>query len=112
MSVSELAARLGISHPSVSETRASLQKAGLIRDDEDPKDRRRRLLGLTPVGLMLVHQLRPVWKALDQAAIDLEAEADGLLAALDRLERALLARSFYDRAKTRLGLDPPAGGGE
>src|SRR5688572_29276331 len=41
LTVGELATSLGISHPSVSQTRDSLAKAGLIAWEEDADDRRR-----------------------------------------------------------------------
>lgn len=103
MSVGELSVRLGISHPSVSETRNSLEKAGLIHAQPDPEDGRRRLLNLTQAGVNLVQRLRPLWRALDQAAIEVETEAGKVLVALERLERALARRSIYDRVKARMG---------
>jgi len=102
MSVGELAERLGISHPSVSETRNSLEKAGLAGSEPDPDDGRRRSLRLTPDGERLVAKLRPLWRALDEAAIALEAEAGEVVEALDRLEQALARQSIYQRVKDRL----------
>lgn len=98
-SVKELAETLGISHPSVSQTRASLLAAGLIEDQPDPTDGRRRTLQLTSAGRALVAGLRPVWDALEQASRDLDDEAQNAVAALDRLEVALDRRSLFDRVK-------------
>lgn len=106
MAVGELALSLGISHPSVSQTRQSLAKAGLIAWESDGEDGRRRLLRLTGEGERLVRRLRPLWLALDSAAIELESEAGGVLAALERLEAALGRRSLYDRVSERI--EPPA----
>src|SRR3569623_1356447 len=69
MSVRDLAARLGISHPSVSETRRSLESKGLLAHQADPADGRRRVLALTDEGKALVARLRPLWEALDEAAV-------------------------------------------
>lgn len=99
LSVKELAETLGISHPSVSQTRASLLAAGLIEDQPDPTDGRRRTLQLTSAGRALVAGLRPVWDALEQASRDLDDEAQNAVAALDRLEVALDRRSLFDRVK-------------
>jgi MarR family transcriptional regulator, organic hydroperoxide resistance regulator len=97
LTVGELAESLGISHPSVSQSRDSLAKAGLIAWEADEKDRRRRRLRLTKDGEVLVRRLRPLWAALDQAAEALDTEAGGVAAALDRLEDRLEDRGLYER---------------
>jgi DNA-binding MarR family transcriptional regulator len=102
-SVGELAQVLGISHPSVSQTRRSLQAAGLVAERPDPRDARRRTLHLTPEGVALVTRLKPIWAALIEAAVELNDEAEDVVAALDRLEDALGRRSLLARAMERLG---------
>jgi MarR family transcriptional regulator, organic hydroperoxide resistance regulator len=97
MSVGALAEALGITHVSVSQTRVSLEKAGLIRQEPDASDARRRLLSLSPSGKALAARLAPLWEAFEQASVALDAEAGGLIAALDRLEAALGRRSLLDR---------------
>lgn len=102
LTVGELAASLGISHPSVSQSRQSLAQAGLIAWEKDERDLRRRRLRLTREGKALVERLRPIWRALDDAAVELDRDADHATAALARLEAALRTRSIYERAKERL----------
>jgi len=99
MSVNELAATLAISHPSVSQTRRSLTAAGLLAEQPDAADGRRRILHLTPDGRVLVGRLRPVWAALEAAGHELNAEAQDAVSALDRLDEALDRRSLLDRVK-------------
>jgi DNA-binding MarR family transcriptional regulator len=99
LTVGELAASLGISHPSVSQSRDSLAKAGLIAWEADEEDGRRRRLRLTAEGEALVRRLRPLWAALDRAAETLDAEAGGVAAALDRLEARLAERGLYERVE-------------
>lgn len=101
-SVGALAAALGVSHASVSQIRDGLARAGLITWDADPKNARLRRLRLTPEGHALATRLTPLWSALNAAAVELNAEADDALAALDRLEDAVGRRSLYDRAMSRL----------
>jgi MarR family transcriptional regulator, organic hydroperoxide resistance regulator len=96
-SVQQLADVLGITHASVSETRRSLEKAGLITSEADPSDGRRRVLALSPSGVELTAKLRPIWNAFDEVALELDAEADGVTEALARLERALARMSLYER---------------
>lgn len=97
MSVGALAEALGITHVSVSQTRVSLERAGLIRQEPDASDARRRLLSLSTSGKALAARLAPLWAAFEQASLALDAEAGGLSAALDRLEAALARRSLFDR---------------
>ncbi|MDC0722172.1 MarR family winged helix-turn-helix transcriptional regulator [Nannocystis bainbridge] len=102
LSVREIAAALGISHASVSQARLSLHKARLISWTTDPTDARSRKLHLTASGRRMVERLAPIWSALMAAAIELDAEAEGTVAALERLDRALQRSSLYDRASAHL----------
>jgi MarR family transcriptional regulator, organic hydroperoxide resistance regulator len=103
LTVGELAGALGISHPSVSQSRQSLARAGLIAWERDGQDQRRRKLRLTEEGSALVARLAPLWQALDEAAKEIDREAGSAVAALERLEGVLRARSVYDRVRERLG---------
>ena len=103
MSVGMLAQALGVSHPSVSETRQSLEKAGLIEAVIDPQDARRRILALSPAGHALVERLRPLWKRFDVVAQELDEEAGGVVEALARLERALERKSLHARLTEDIG---------
>ncbi|HMJ94040.1 MAG TPA: MarR family transcriptional regulator [Allosphingosinicella sp.] len=105
LTVGELAASLGISHPSVSQSRDSLAKARLIAWEADEEDKRRRRLRLTKEGEALVRRLRPLWEALDHAAVALDEEAGQVAAALDRLEDKLKARGLYERVEALIGED-------
>ena len=102
MSVNELARVLAISHPSVSETRHSLVKAGLIIEQADPSDGRRRTLHLTAKGKALAAKLEPVWRVLDQVGLALNEEVGDAIAVLNRLDDALDQKSIFDRAKAGL----------
>lgn len=95
--VGELAATLGITHASISQTRSSLEKAGLVRSKNDPDDARRRQLQLTRKGRQLIQRLTPLWQIMEQAAAQVVAEVDGLIESLDRLDDALSRRSLFER---------------
>lgn len=99
--VGELAATLRITHVSVSQTRQSLEKAGLVGTQPDDHDARRKRLVLTPAGQALVDRLTPLWRAFADAALALDAEAGGLAIALDRVDDALARRSLFDRIMDR-----------
>ena len=105
--VGELAASLGIRHSSVSQTRRSLEEAGLVESQVDPRDGRSRLLRLSASGKELVRRLQPLWKILNATSLELDAEADHVIAALDRLDRALERLPLYDRVRQKLALRKP-----
>lgn len=97
LSVGKLAETLGIRHSSVSQTRRSLEEAGLIQSEADPGDARSRRLSLSPAGRQLVRKLEPVWDLLNATSVDLDEEAGHVVAALDRLDAALSRQSLYAR---------------
>jgi DNA-binding MarR family transcriptional regulator len=96
-SVGMLAASLGISHASISETRKSLQKAGLIVARVNAEDKRSALLRLTPAGKRLFARITPILEVLKAVSMELNDEAGQALAALERLDRALNRSSLYQR---------------
>jgi len=101
--VGELAGTLRITHVSVSQTRSSLEKAGIVVSESDPADARRRLLKLTTAGRALVEHMRPFWISLEAVALELTAEAGELITSLDRLEDALKRQAMFDRIMSQTG---------
>ena len=100
--VGELALKLRITHASVSQTRDSLEKAGLIKSKVDKIDARRRRLELTAAGRRLVLRLKSLWQYFEEAALELAAEARDLMASLDRLDDALERQSMLERIMKRV----------
>ena len=98
LSVTDLAGRIGVTHPAVNQGAAELLRAGLLRASGDRRDKRRRLLELSPKGQRLLAALQPLWREIRQANAGLLDEASpGLLGEIGRLERALDGRSMHDR---------------
>jgi DNA-binding MarR family transcriptional regulator len=64
ISLGALAERLPIDAPTASRVVASLTRRRLVRLAEDPADRRRLLIGITPEGADLAGRLRPVARDL------------------------------------------------
>lgn len=106
MTVTDLAAVLGITHVSVSQTSQSLQAAGLVASGRDERDGRKRTLELTDHGRALVERLGPLWRVFDDVSHELNVEAGNVVEALDRLEKALARQSFLDRILVRTGPAP------
>ncbi|MGH8051525.1 MAG: MarR family winged helix-turn-helix transcriptional regulator, partial [Arenimonas sp.] len=103
--VGELASVLGITHASVSQTRHSLERTGIIVSELDTADARRRRLVLTEAGNRLVDQLKPLWRAFEAAAVELTSTADQLIESLDRLDNALVAQSMFERIMQHVNPD-------
>ncbi|HWA92797.1 MAG TPA: MarR family transcriptional regulator [Rhizomicrobium sp.] len=100
-SVGRLAASLGISHASVSQTRKSMEKAGLIRSKADANDARSQTLRLSAEGKRLFSRLSQILESLKAVSVELNEEAGQPLEALERLDDALSRRSLYERYQTR-----------
>jgi len=101
LGISELALKLGQSHPAVSQMSRKLLQHGVIAEWPDPEDERRRLLSLSRRGAGLMRRLEPVWKAVVEAIEGMEA-ARPLSAALDAVDEALEQRGFAARIQSRL----------
>ncbi|HEX5459877.1 MAG TPA: helix-turn-helix domain-containing GNAT family N-acetyltransferase [Steroidobacteraceae bacterium] len=101
LGISELAEKLGQSHPAVSQMSRKLLRHRVVRESPDPKDDRRRLLSLSAHGRSVMTRLEPVWKAIVAAAADLESDHP-LSQHLTAVDRALETRDFAARIRSRL----------
>lgn len=106
LSVTQIAATLGLSHPAVSQVVSQLTKEGLIKATPDQNDERRRLLTLTAKAHSLRQDLEPLWQAIGVATKELiDEEAAGLLTLLGELDKALDKKSLGDRVHEHLDKD-------
>ncbi|TWB20837.1 MarR family protein [Nitrospirillum amazonense] len=100
---SEIAAARGLSRPHISATVTELLRKGLIRQEDDPSDRRRKLLSATPEGLAVLRRLQPLRQSVNDLLLaDLDShQRRTLLEALriirDRSRRAEHVRPYADR---------------
>lgn len=98
LSVTEVAARIRLSHPFIVRTLGELEQLGLVEVSRDDKDRRRRLVALTGKGAAEVRLLEHTAEPLAAAYVSLFSDAGvDLTAALDALEAAHSRRSLADR---------------
>ncbi|MDE1146656.1 MAG: MarR family transcriptional regulator [Azospirillaceae bacterium] len=101
---SEIAAARGLSRPHISATVTELLRKGLIRQEDDPSDRRRKLLSATAEGLAVLRRLQPLRQSVNDLLLaDLDAsQRRTLLEALriirDRSRRADQMRPYGDRS--------------
>ena len=97
LSVVEIAAEIGYTHPSTISLLKELEKHKLIRSKRDKQDERKRLLQLTDKGKTLVTQMQPSWQVLTNVLTALTNTPNNLLKALDEVEGALVQKSLIDR---------------
>lgn len=101
LGISQLAQKLGQTHPAVSQMSRKLLRHRLVTESPDPGDDRRRLLSLSARGRSVMTRLEPVWKAIVAAVADLESEHP-LSQHLTAIDRSLEARGFAARIRSRL----------
>jgi len=99
LSVVEIAAEIGYSHPSTISLLKELEKQKLIRSGRDKADDRKRLIRLTDKGKALVGQMQPVWKIMVAAVTELTNTANNLMQAIDEVEEQMSQKSFFERAQ-------------
>jgi DNA-binding MarR family transcriptional regulator len=95
VSQAQLTIDLGMERSSMSTLLATLERAGLIVGQEDPHDRRRRLLALTAAGRRLE---RPVAETVEQWEEDF---LSGLSAAQRKTLRSLLEDLLLSASRLR-----------
>ena len=104
LTVGEIALGIGQSHSAVSQLSSRLSRDGWLRAGGDQRDRRRRLLALTPKAEAELKRLRPVWRAIQSSLDQMIASADlDFLAALAAFEAQIsdppLAERILERCR-------------
>jgi DNA-binding MarR family transcriptional regulator len=98
LSVTEIAARLRLTHPLIVKLARELEALGLVRAEQDPADGRRRPLFLTAAGRRQAARLARLNARIARAYGELFAEAGvDAFAAVVAVERALTRRSLAQR---------------
>jgi DNA-binding MarR family transcriptional regulator len=105
LSVVQLAAEIGYTHPSTITLLKELEKEKLILSKKDKHDERKRLLQLSNKGKNLVEQMQPVWGIIISAITDLTNTQNNLMKAIIEVEQQLQQKSFFERAKTIMNKD-------
>jgi DNA-binding MarR family transcriptional regulator len=102
LSVVELAAEIGYTHPPTISLLKELEKVKLIRSSKDKNDERKRLVQLTAKGKKLVEEMQPVWKIIIAAISELTDTTNNLMKAIAEVEAQLKEKSFFERAKMHM----------
>jgi DNA-binding MarR family transcriptional regulator len=98
LSVVEIAAEIGYTHPSTISLLKELEKEKLIRSKKDKADERKRLIMLTTKGQELIVRMKPIWEIMKAAAAEVADTQNNLMKAITEAEEKLKQQSFLDRA--------------
>ena len=102
ITTSEMAERLGVSRPAVSQMAAGMYGKGLITYERDSKDGRRRRISLTEKGRETVEALAPLWQDVSDVTTDVVSSTGvDFLTGLAGLEDAFDKSSLSERIKKR-----------
>ncbi|HXB09386.1 MAG TPA: MarR family transcriptional regulator [Puia sp.] len=98
LSVVELAAEIGYTHPSTISLLKELEKQKWVRSQKDKTDERKRMIRLSEKGRDLVTQMEPVWQVFRDAFADLLDTKHDLMQAIAEVEANFKEKSLYQRA--------------
>jgi DNA-binding MarR family transcriptional regulator len=99
MSVVELAAEIGYTHPSTISLLKELEKQKLIRSLKDKTDERKRMIRLTEKGRALVLRMEPVWQVFSAAITELIDTNNNLMRAILEVETNFKEKGLLQRAR-------------
>lgn len=99
LSVVEIAAEIGYTHPSTISLLKELEKQKLIRSKKDKSDERKRLLQLTAKGNELIEQMKPVWQQMINTLNEMLNTPNNIMAAVNEVETQMQKESFFERSK-------------
>ncbi|HVP35617.1 MAG TPA: bifunctional helix-turn-helix transcriptional regulator/GNAT family N-acetyltransferase [Terriglobales bacterium] len=103
ISVTQAAQTLGLTHPAINQIAGEMSKRGLLESFTDKKDKRKRILQLTPKGKKAFSSLEPVWKDFESAVSELLNEAGSdFLTIVGKLEDELKEKGMYERISRRI----------
>jgi len=101
LSVVELAAEIGYTHPSTISLLKELEKTKLIRSQKDRTDERKRMIRLTEKGQELVTKMEPVWQVFRDAFAELLDTPHNLMLAITEVENNFREKSLLQRVLQR-----------
>lgn len=99
ISVMDISAEIGYTHPSTISLLKELEKNKLIESKRDKKDDRKRLIQLTTKGKELVDRIEPIWHVMVAALEALTATTNNIMKAIDEVENNMKQQGFYNRAE-------------
>ncbi len=103
LSILEIAEMLQISHPAVVQVTQEMAEKKLIKISMDIKDKRKRLVHLTPLGKSIFRDILPLAEVIGECTSELIALSGGdMLKSISQFESAHASQSLYERVQRRL----------
>lgn len=81
----DLANQLQISHSSVSQMINNLKQKKLVKTIKAKNDGRKQLVKLTPEGILLLNEIKPIWTAITESMTSIEEQNQSIKPLLDAL---------------------------
>lgn len=97
VSLAELASELGYAHPSVIQMVNEMEEEKLIKSTNHKKDKRKRMVSLTPKGKKLRENILPFAIAMTQVLDKITKTENNIIKSLEEVEAQLQKESFYTR---------------
>jgi len=103
LNISEITTELGYTQPAVTQIANVLIKKGLVKVVKDRSDTRKKLLALSPKGLELLDELKPVWQGFEDAIKDIFKETGfDLMYVINKIENSLDEKDMYQRVSEKI----------
>jgi DNA-binding MarR family transcriptional regulator len=98
LGIMEIAAEIGVKHPTVSQTVKELEKIGYLKSAVAAHDARKRIVILTNKGLELLPKIEMIWKDISNVLHELNKNhSQNILCALDDFEVDFQEKDMIDR---------------
>ena len=103
LTITEITSELSYTQPAVTQIVNILIKKGLVKVVKDKSDTRKKLIALSPKGLTLLDELKPIWQGFEEAVRTLFAELGyDLLYIISKTENALDKKDMYERVSEKI----------
>ncbi|MBN1150223.1 MarR family transcriptional regulator, partial [candidate division WOR-3 bacterium] len=98
LSITDISNSLHFTHPNVIKIVRSMAKKGMVISLKDEYDARKHLIKLSDKGRTLIPVLEPLWKAFENAVLELFDEVDcDFIEALLKMEKSLQKKGMAER---------------
>jgi DNA-binding MarR family transcriptional regulator/N-acetylglutamate synthase-like GNAT family acetyltransferase len=103
LNITEITNELGYTQPAVTQIANILLEKNLIKVVKDKTDTRKKLLALSPKGLDLYKELKPVWQGFEDAVNELFSSIGyDMLYIIEKLETALDEKDMFHRVSEKI----------
>jgi DNA-binding MarR family transcriptional regulator/N-acetylglutamate synthase-like GNAT family acetyltransferase len=103
LNITEITAELGYTQPAVTQIANLLIKKGHVKVVKDKTDTRKKLLALSPKGLELLDELKPIWKGFEDAVKELfSSTGNDVMYVISKLESSLDEKDMFHRVSEKI----------